>query len=43
MVVNDAKVGVVQLNSNYVGGHVGVYVQSGTASFVDTVLTYHHI
>lgn len=43
VVVNDAKVGVVQLNSNYVGGHVGVYVQSGTASFVDTVLTYHHI
>ena len=41
VVVNDVNVGSVQLNDKYVGGHVGLYVQNGSANFVDTVLTYH--
>ena len=42
--LNGVELGSVQLTEEkYVGGHVGLFAETGKASFADTRLTYHHL
>lgn len=40
--VNGAEIAVLQLSNRYIGGHLGLWVEDGFASFENTKLTYHH-
>lgn len=40
--VNGSLIAELQLTNKYIGGHVGLFAQDGSASFSNTILTYHH-